>query len=77
METIRYITNSKGKHSGLVIDFDVAKKVLKKKEDIIALIEDIEDIVAVELSKNEKSLSYEEARKQILEKGKWILSNCN
>ena len=70
METIRYITNSKGKHSGLVIDFAAAKKGLKKKKDLIALMEDIEDIVAVELSKNEKSLSYEEARKQIFGKGK-------
>jgi hypothetical protein len=70
METIRYITDAKGNHSGLLIDFDAAKKRLKKKNDIVSLLEDIEDIVAVELSKTEKSLSYEEARKQIFVKKK-------
>jgi mRNA interferase RelE/StbE len=64
METIRYITNSKGKHSGLVIDFDVAKKILKKKKDLIELMEDIEDIVAVELSKGESKKVYEIAFKE-------------
>ncbi|MBX3164355.1 MAG: hypothetical protein KF900_07735 [Bacteroidetes bacterium] len=70
METIKYITDVKGNHSGLLIDFDVAKKSLKKKDDLVALLEDIEDIVAIELSKNEKSVSYEEARKQIFGKAK-------
>jgi len=51
MEAIRYITDAKGEHSGLVIDFDIAKKKMKKGKDLIALMEDIEDIVAVELSK--------------------------
>jgi hypothetical protein len=69
METIKYITDSKGKHSGLLIDLDVVRKVFKKKKDLIELMEDIEDIVAVELSKGEKSIPYEEARKQIFKKG--------
>jgi len=70
MEAIRYITNKKGLHSGLVIDFDIAKKMMKKSTDLIALMEDIEDIVAVELSKNEKTLTYKEARKAIFGKAK-------
>jgi hypothetical protein len=65
MEPIRYITDVKGNHSGLLIDFDVAKKTMKKQDDIVAMLEDIEDIVAMELGKNEKSFSYEEARQQI------------
>jgi hypothetical protein len=70
MDTIRYITDARGGHSGLMIDFESAKKSIKSGKDIIALIEEIEDIVAVELSKNEKSLNYEEARKQLFGKGK-------
>jgi hypothetical protein len=70
MEAIRYITDSKGLHSGLVIDFDIAKKKVKKNKDLIALMEDIEDIIAVELSKNEKTIPYQEARKAILGKTK-------
>jgi hypothetical protein len=70
METIKYITDSKGKHSGLLIDLEVVRKVFKKRKDLIELMEDIEDIVAVELSKGEKSIPYEEARKQIFKKGR-------
>lgn len=68
MESIKYITDSKGKHSGLVIDLNVVRKTLRKKKDLIELMEDIEDIVAVELSKDEKSVSYEEARKRVFGK---------
>ena len=70
MKAIRYITDSKGLHSGLVIDFDIAKKTMKKSKDLIALMEDIEDIVAVELSKSEKTRTYQEARKEIFGKRK-------
>jgi hypothetical protein len=70
MESIKYITDSKGVHSGLLIDLDIVRKVFKKKKDLVELMEDIEDIVAVELSKGEKSVPYEEARKQIFRKGK-------
>lgn len=68
METIRYITNSKGKTSGLLIDLDSARKMMKKNNNIVALLEDIEDIVAIELSKDEKSIPYSEARKKIFSK---------
>ena len=70
MDTIRYITDSKGEHSCLLIDFASAKRKVKSGKDIVSLIEEIEDIVAVELTKNEKSLNYEEARKQLFGKGK-------
>jgi hypothetical protein len=70
MESIKYITDSKGKHSGLLIDLEVVRKNLKGKKDLVELMEDIEDIVAVELSKGEKSIPYDEARKQIFRKGK-------
>ncbi len=70
MESIKYITDSKGKHSGLLIDLEIVRKIFKRKKDLIELMEDIEDIVAVELSKGEKSIPYDEARKQIFKKGK-------
>jgi hypothetical protein len=70
MDTIRYVTDSKGSNSGLLIDFSSAKKTIKSKAGLIALFEDIEDILAVELTKKEKSISYEKARKQLFGKGK-------
>jgi hypothetical protein len=54
----------------LFIDLEAIRKLVKGKKDIIELMEDIEDIVAVELSKGEKSIPYEEARKQIFKKGR-------
>ncbi|MDB5284795.1 MAG: hypothetical protein JWO06_3870 [Bacteroidota bacterium] len=70
MESIKYITDSKGRHSGLVLDLNIIRKTLRKKKDLVELMEDIEDIVSVELSKDEKSVSYEEARKRIFRKKK-------
>ena len=68
MEAIQYITNSEGANSGLLIDFESAKKSIHSKKGLIALMEDIEDIIAVELTKKEKTFSYEEARKQLFAK---------
>ena len=70
MQHIKYISDSKGKRVGVVIDFEIGRKTLKGKKALEELMENIQDILAVELSKGEKSLPYGEARKQIFRKGK-------
>ena len=65
MEIISYISGSKGKHRDILIDLTAAKKSVKRKKDLVTLMEEIEDIVALELSKDEKTLPYQEARQQI------------
>lgn len=70
MEAIRYITDKKGKYEGLLIDLNSLRKKIKNEEVLVDLMEDIEDMVAIELNRNEKSRPYEEARKDIFGKGK-------
>jgi hypothetical protein len=70
MDTIRYVTDSKGNNSGLLIDFSSAKKTIKSKAGLIALFEDIEDILLVEFTQKEKSFSYKKARKHLFGKRK-------
>ncbi len=65
MDAIRYVTDSKGSNSGLLIDFASAKRNIKSKQGLVELFEDIEDILAVELTKKEKGINYEEARKKL------------
>ena len=60
METIRYITDAHGKTSGLLIDLDAARKLLKKKADIVELMEDIEDLAAVAERREEPTVSHED-----------------
>jgi hypothetical protein len=70
MDAIQYLSSTKGNHVGIWIDLLAVKKSVKKKKDLVALMEDIEDIVALELSKDEKSVPYEEARQRIFAKKK-------
>ena len=63
MEMIGYMSNRRGNHTGIWIDLSAVKKAVKKKKDLVELMEEIEDIVAIELSKGEKSVPYEEKQK--------------
>ena len=63
MDAIKFMTDAKGANTGIWIDLTAMKKSGKKK--LAELMEEIEDIVAIELSKGEKSVPYNEARKQI------------
>jgi len=65
MDAIKYMTDAKGANTGIWIDLTVMKKSGKKKKELAELMEEIEDIVAIELSKGEKSVPYGEARKRI------------
>jgi uncharacterized protein Veg len=64
MKDLKYITNDKDEREGIFIDLKALRKRKMKKNDLVKLFEDMEDMVAIELSKNEKSVSYENARKE-------------
>lgn len=68
MKSVKYITNEKGERDGIFIDLKSLRRQIKKKDELIELFEDIEDIVAIELSKNEKSVPYNQVRKQLLKR---------
>lgn len=70
MTAISYVTNEKGERKALVIDISELKKEGKTEENVNELIEDLEDILAVELLKKENDYnSIDEVEKRLRSKG--------
>lgn len=65
MEAISYLSNQVGKNKGLLIDFEALQNKRKSGESFEDILEEIEDILALELSKFEESRPYEEVRKEL------------
>ncbi|RYZ18377.1 MAG: hypothetical protein EOO10_25830 [Chitinophagaceae bacterium] len=63
MEAITILRNETNNHRLMQIDLDL----LAKNE---ALLEDLYDILAIELRKNEESVTWEEAKKDLQKQGK-------
>lgn len=60
MEAISYLSNQVGKNKGLLIDFEALQNKRNSGESFEDILEEIEDILALELSKFEESRPYEE-----------------
>lgn len=58
MEAITILKNESNNHRLMQIDLDM----LSKNEE---LLEDVYDIIAIELRKNEESIPWEEAKRQL------------
>ena len=66
MTGVNYVTNDKGEHTALLIDLMQLRKTENTQTDINEFLEDLDDIIAVELSKGDTGRPYEEVRKEIL-----------
>lgn len=62
MKGISYLTDEVGKKKAVVIDLDL----LKHRENLADILEDIEDAVAIESRKDEESLDWDSARNGLL-----------
>jgi hypothetical protein len=67
MTGVNFVTNDQGEKTALLIDL----LQLKKSEntgtsDLGTFLDDLDDIIAAELSKGQKGRPYEEVRKEIL-----------
>ena len=62
MKGVSYLTDEVGQKKAVVIDLDL----LKHRENLADILEDIEDAVAIETRKDEKSVDWEAARKDLL-----------
>lgn len=62
MKGISYLTDEVGQKKAVVIDLDL----LKHRENLADILEDVEDAVAIETRKNEGSVNWEDARKNLL-----------
>ncbi len=70
MTGINFVMNDKGEKTGLLIDIARLKQEGKTENDVMEFIEDLEDILAVELSKNENDYSnWDDAKKRLRDKG--------
>ncbi len=70
MTGINFVLNDKGERTALLIDFAHLKQEGKTDVDVMEFIEDLEDILAVELSKNENDYSsWEDAKSRLRAKG--------
>lgn len=70
MTGINFITNQEGVHTGLIIDLEQMRHE-HNSSDIEAIIEDLEDIIAIELhqSSPEEYSDWEDVKKRLKEKG--------
>lgn len=64
MKGISYLTDEVGHKKAVVIDLDI----LKDRDSLLEVLEDIEDQIAIELRKNEPSFNWEDVRNQLINK---------
>ena len=53
MTGINFVTNDKGERTGLLIDLDQLKTDGRSESDVMEFMEDLEDILAIELTHKE------------------------
>src|SRR4051812_20528279 len=70
MTGINFVMNDRGEKTALLIDLARLKQEGKTESDVMDFMEDLEDILAIELSKNENDYSsWEDAKKRLRSKG--------
>lgn len=70
MTGINYITNEKGENTGLLIDFGKLKQSGINNIDIDDLVAELEDILAIELSKEEEFVDWVDVKQDLKNIGK-------
>jgi hypothetical protein len=66
MTGINYVTNDRGEKTALLIDLNQLRNSDKSDTVLGEFLEDLDDMIAVELSKGEKGRPYHEVRKDFL-----------
>jgi len=64
MKGISYLTDEVGRKKAVVIDFDL----LKDRDSLLDILEDIEDEIAIDLRKDEPSLNWNDVRESLINK---------
>ena len=67
MTGVNFVTNDQGEKTALLIDLLQLKNAENTETgDLGTFLDDLDDIIAAELSKGEKGRPYEDVRKEIL-----------
>jgi len=70
MTGINFVMNDKGEKTALLIDLAQLKQEGRTETDVMDFIEDLEDILAVELSQHDNDYSnWDDAKKRLRSKG--------
>lgn len=70
MEAINYLTDGEGRKKAVVIDLDEMKRNGQTGRDVILYLqEELEDLLELALVKDEETIPWEEAKRQLKEKG--------
>jgi len=64
MEGISYLTDNAGQKKAVVIDF----ALLKERDNLTEILEDIEDEIAIELRKNDLLLDWDNVKDELIDK---------
>lgn len=70
MTGINYVTNDKGEKTALLIDLNELKRSGKAGGDVSEFLDDLEDILAIELSKDEEYTDWEDVKQDLRNAGK-------
>jgi hypothetical protein len=62
MEGISYLTNEAGQKKAVVIDI----ALLKDRDNLVEILEDIEDEIAIDLRKNEELVNWDDVRDTLM-----------
>ncbi len=70
MTGINFVLNDKGEKTALLIDLAQLKQDGRSETDVMEFMEDLEDVLAVELSRQTNEYSnWEDAKKRLRDKG--------
>ena len=70
MEAINYLTDAGGRRKAIVIDLDELKRSGQTGHDVVMYLqEDLEDLLDVELVKHEETIPWEDAERELRQKG--------
>jgi hypothetical protein len=62
MEGISYLTNEAGQKKAVVIDI----ALLKDRDNLVEILEDIEDGISIDLRKNEELVNWDDVRDTLM-----------
>ena len=67
MVGVNYVTNDEGEKTAILIDLVQLKKADNTSGGITTFMEDLDDLIAAELSKGQTGRPYSEVRKEIID----------
>jgi len=66
MTGVNYVTNDQGEKTALLIDLAQLRAHNTSETDLTDFLEDLDDMIALELSKGQTGRPYDEVRKEII-----------